>query len=589
MLKENIRIKGIPVSGGLAMGEVQVVHDPSFQVVRRKIAPGGIKAEIERLEAATKKTVRELQASRNKAIRAIGERGANVFDAQILIASDEQFFKTVVDHITSEKVNAEYAFQETLAVTINQLKQSGDPYLRQMIHDIKSVSERVLSFMLGVGDGGRNGFDKPTVLIGRIFSPGQVIAYAKRNVVGFLTEQGGPTSHMGLIVRSLGIPAIMGDFSFGEELINRTPIIIDGNHGEVIINPDQDTWRNYRRIRSRKHAQPFEVLRRARSIEPVCRDGKEVKLAANLEIPGSLEEHLVRLGIGVGLYRTEFLYFNKQAFPDEEEQYQVYSRIARRFAPLAVTLRTFDLGGDKYMENFDRYIEDNPALGWRGVRVSLEQEQLYYDQLRAMLRASAEGNIKILVPMISDVSEIAGTLEVIDKIKRELRRKAVPFDEDIKIGAMIEVPSAALQADYLAEKVDFFSIGTNDLIQYTMAADRGNHRVARYYLGHHPAVLKLIHMTVAAAHDNDIPVTVCGEMAGAKNFAPLLVGMGIDELSMNPTLLPAVADWINRFDYSDARRFASRVMRLTTADKVARALREAYDYVRQQKKGSWLK
>ena len=588
MSEKNIILKSTPVSGGVAMGEAQVLRDPMFHIERRSIAPSKINSEINRLKNASDSVVKELKSAKNKAIKAIGEGGASVFEAQVMIASDKQFFQSVVDCITNEKVNAEFAYQEALANITERLKKSKDLYLRQMIHDIRSVSERVLALLLGVGAASENGFENPTIMVGRIFSPEQILQYGKRNVVGFLTNEGGPVSHMGLIVRSMGFPAVMGDFDIGRELTSGMTLIIDGNNGEVIINPDAATWRNYRRIRLRKRSQPFAILQNANRIEPICRDGREITLAANLEIPGPLDKHLIRLGMGVGLYRTEFLYFSKQTFPDEEEQYQMYSQIAEQFDPLPVTLRTFDLGGDKYSEDIGRVDEENPALGWRGIRVSLDMVRMYRDQLRAMLRASARGNLKILLPMVSDVTELEETLKLIEKVKRELRRARIPFDNNIPVGVMIEVPSAAISADYLAEKADFFSIGTNDLIQYTMAADRGNHRVAKYYTGHHPAVLKLIHMTVNAAHNNGIPVSICGEMAGSKTMVPLLVGMGVDELSMSPTRLPDIAEWISRFKYVDAKRFASRVMRMITAAKVTRALKEAYEFIKQQKKRSWM-
>jgi len=393
---------------------------------------------------------------------------------------------------------------------------------------------------------------------------------------------------MGLIARSLGIPAVMGSFDHSDKISTGMSMVIDGNNGEVIIDPDKATWDNYRRISARKHAQPFAVLKRAKTINPVTRDGHRYGLAANLEIPGPLDDHLTRLGIGVGLYRTEFLYFNDQIFPDEEEQFQNYSHIAEKFHPRPVTLRTFDLGGDKYIDGIEGFGEDNPALGWRGIRVALDSSEQFKMQIRAMLRASAKGNIRILLPMVSDASEVVTAINIIASIKRELSRANVAYDEEVQVGVMIEVPSAAMQADYIAEMVDFFSIGTNDLIQYTMAADRGNYRVAKYYDCYHPAVLKLIQMAVIAAHDNKIPVTVCGEMAGDINLTPFFVGLRVDELSMNPTMIPRISEWISQIDYIDAKRFVSRVMRLTTSLKVRRAFKDAYEYIRQQKKGSWL-
>ncbi len=586
---ENIIIKGVPVSGGIGMGEAQVLRDPMLQVVRRAVVVSKIKQEIGRLSEASDKTIAELKTARSKAVKAIGEHGANIFDAQILIASDQQFMSTVADRITAEKINAEFAYQETLADTLKSLEGSRDPYMRQMVYDIRSVSERILSFLLGVGEKNDLGFQSPTILVGRIFSPGQIMACAKKNLAGLLTLEGGPTSHMGLIARSLGIPAVTGEWNDGDRVITGNNLIIDGNNGEIILNPDDETWRSFRRIRLRKRSQPFAVLSSTKKIEPICTDGREVTLAANLEIPGPLDSHLSRLGVGVGLFRTEFLYFSKQSFPDEEEQFQVYSEIANQFYPEEVTLRTFDLGGDKYAAEFGNIVEENPAMGWRGLRVLLETPKLFKNQLRAMLRASTLGNLQILLPMVSDEGEVMETLDIIEKIKRELRRSRIEFDEGIKVGIMIEVPSAAIAADYLAEKVDFFSIGTNDLIQYTMAADRGNYRVTNYYMGHHPSVLKLIQRTVHAAHDIGIPVSVCGEMAGSRTMAPFFVGLGVDVLSMAPTQLPAMADWISRISYINAKRFTSRLLRLSTAYQVSRALAEAYDYIKSQKKGAWLK
>ncbi len=586
--KSNKKYQCVPVSGGLAMGEVQLVRDPHLQVVRRSITAARVKTEIQRLETALKKTVAELEQARNRAEKALGEQGVKVFEAQVMIASDKEFKDNVIAYIKGERVNAEYAFQETLAETLSSLKKSTNPYLLQMVNDIQSVSERVLAILLGVGDGHQNGFKRPTILVGRMFSPGQIMSYAKRKVVGFITKDGGPASHMGLIARSLGIPAVMGDLEFANKFSTGELMVIDGNNGEVIYRPDSVTWQNYRRIRARKHAQPFAVLERAKTIKPVTRDGHDYRLAANLEIPGPMDDHLTRLGIGVGLYRTEFLYFNDQTFPDESEQYEMYSKIAKKFYPLPVTLRTFDLGGDKYQDPNDVLGEDNPALGWRGIRIALDASDQFETQIRAMLRASSKGNIKILLPMVSDESEIKTALNMIRAIQIDLKKKNIKFDENVKIGAMIEVPSAAMQADYIAEKVDFFSIGTNDLIQYTMAADRGNYRVAKYYNGQHPAVLKLIQMTVRAAHENNIPVTVCGEMAGDRYMAPFFVGLGVDELSMNPTMLPRIAEWVSRINYIHAKRFVSRLLRLTTSRKVNRALQEAFDYIKQEKKGNWL-
>lgn len=587
--KNNIKFQFVPVSGGLAMGEVQIVRDPYLQVVRRSITVNRVKNELQRLDTAIKKTIAELESARNRAKRALGEQGVKVFEAQVMIASDAQFHQAVIDHIKAERVNAEYAYQEMLADTLSSLQKSNDPYLRQMVNDIRSVSERVLSILLGVGDGQQNGFKRPTILVGRVFSPGEVMAYVKRNVTGFITSEGGPTSHMGLIARSLGIPAVMGDIDFNLKFSTGETMIVDGNNGEVIYRPDQETRKNYRRVRARKHTQPFAVLEHTKKISTVTRDDHHYALAANLEIPGPIDDHLVRLGIGVGLYRTEFLYFNDQEFPDEAEQVRIYSHIAGKFAPLPVTLRTFDLGGDKYHDRDEGLGEDNPALGWRGIRVALDSSDQFRTQIRAMLQASVNGNIKILLPMVSDESEVVEALEIIEDIKDELRGHSVSFDENVPIGVMIEVPSAAMQADFIAEKVDFFSIGTNDLIQYTMAADRGNYRVAKYYIGHHPAVLKLIQMTVHAAQHNKIPVTVCGEMAGDRMMTPFFVGLGVDELSMNPTMLPRISEWISRINYIHAKRFVSRLMRLTTTVKITRALDEAYEYIKQQRKGSWMK
>jgi phosphotransferase system enzyme I (PtsI) len=460
------------------------------------------------------------------------------------------------------------------------LQQSPDPYMQQMVHEIQAVSKRVLTYM----NKDEVATDEPATLSGLVltaqnFSPGEILTFRHRQAAGFLSGEGGKNSHMALIARSLMAPMVVCEACWLQVTDGRR-IILDGTSGLVIINPTDEEWAEYQRLKKRLGPATIARLSKLDRIPPVTADGKPIEIAANLELPGPVDEILARQKIPVGLYRTEFLYLQADEFPDEEAQYEYYERIAATFAPTPVILRTFDIGSDKMRSGDSFGHEDNPALGWRGVRSMLEMPDVFRSQIRAMLRASTHKNIRIMLPMVSDLSECDRARKLIHQVMLGLRRDNIAFDDEVKIGIMVEVPSAALMADLLASKVDFISIGTNDLTQYTLSADRSNARVAGLYNSYHPSVLHLIKMTVDACKKHGKLVSICGEIAGDQLALPLFVGMGVGQLSMNPAKIYDMCRLVKRIDSNLVKALVGAVMASPSAAAVTRKLesfKEALD------------
>jgi phosphotransferase system enzyme I (PtsI) len=494
-----------------------------------------------------------------------------IFDAQLLIANDREFLDQVKTEIGARLRNAGFVYNSLVHQTVLKLGMASDQYMRQMVQEIEAVAKRVLSHLGGYGERSTARLPQDTVLVGRSFNAGEILAYRNRRAVGFLACEGGTNSHAALIARSLMIPmAVAADG--GRDVPDGCRVIVDGTAGVAIINPTDKDWEKYQE--KRKSLGPVLVsrIKKIEEIPPKTVDGVAVQIEANLEIPGPVDDILADQKIPVGLFRTEFLYLENEQFPDEDDQYGQYIRIAEKFAGSFVILRTFDLGSDKVQVGVDQPHEDNPALGWRGIRSMLEQPKIFQTQIRAMLRATVYGNIRILLPMISDVSELRKAQRLIAQVMLDLRRKKIPFDNDVQVGVMVEVPSAALTADQLAKNAAFVSIGTNDLTQYTMATDRNNVRVAGLYSHFHPSVLALIAMTVNACKQNRTPVHICGEAAGDPLALPLLVGMGVTGLSMNPTKIFDSCRLIRKLDYDLVRHLVGPVLASTSVASVTRKL-----------------
>ncbi|MDD5427391.1 MAG: phosphoenolpyruvate--protein phosphotransferase [candidate division Zixibacteria bacterium] len=564
-------MKGAPISSGIVMGRTRVILPGDIKVAEVAVPASQLDNEIKRLDKAVAKTIEELRQIRDTAGRKMGGPVAKIFDAQLLIAGDYEFLKQVKEQIASEKRNAGFIYNSLVKKTTTPLKKSEDAYLRQMVQDIEAVANKVLANLGGSHKKPEVKFPADTILVGKSFTPGEVLAYRNRKITGFLIGEGGRNSHMALIARSLLIPMVLADRVW-TRVPNDCRIIIDGTNGLVIINPNEKDWVKYQRRRRRQGPVTISRIKKLQQIPPLTSDGVAINVAANLELPGPVDDILSSKNIPVGLYRTEFLYLEREDFPDEKSQYEYYRSIAERFSKSYVILRTFDLGSDKFRNNDNSVAEDNPALGWRGIRSMLDMTDVFKTQIKAILRASVLKNLRIMLPMISDITELEKAKKLISQVMFDLRREAIPFDSQIKIGVMVEVPSAALTADQLAQKVDFISIGTNDLTQYTMSTDRNNSRVAGLYNSYHPSVLQLIKMTVDACMRNDIEVSVCGEMAGDKQALPLFIGMGVKNLSMNPTKITDICRLIRKIDSNLVYHLAVSVLSSRTAASVTRKL-----------------
>jgi phosphotransferase system enzyme I (PtsI) len=568
-----IRLRGAIASPGIAIAAC-FKHDVGARVIeKRRIPEDMVEAEISRLRDAMAKAREEIKQIQYEADRMVGDAMAKMFEAQLMILDDETFIATVADDISKSKLNAEHIYQKHIQRNLVSLRKTNDGYLREMANDINATAAKVFGFLIG-HHANKLVNNKNKIALAEEFSPGEIVLINKYGIPGYATQIGGSTSHMALIAKSLSIPAVVGIANLLERCPDGAMVIIDGNRGQVIVNPADETLTQYKSERRKRRSLLSKELQGLGNLEHVTRDGSEVDILANLELPTDVDQSLASGNVGVGLYRTEFFYLSRMKFPSEADQTQIYSDIARNFFPNPVTMRTFDLGSDKLTGDYHQIDEDNPALGWRGVRFLLDMPSIFHSQIKALLRASEFRNLKIMLPMVSSPTELAKTKHIINSVKRELRAEKLAFDEKVEVGMMVEIPATALMAEKMARHVDFFSIGTNDLIQYTLAADRGNRKVAAHYSEFHPAVLKLIAMTLDAGAKTNTPVSLCGEMAGKSLAVPLLLGMGLRCFSVIPPRVSAVIKILNQLEVTACEELAQRVLQLATAEKVESVLQE---------------
>lgn len=548
--------QGIGVSAGVCRGKVLVLHRARRVIARREIMAEAVAGEVTRFENALAQTRRQILEVQHQVTEKMGVKEGNIFEAHLLMLEDRVLVDEVMRMIREQKMGAEYAFHEVSERYIGALAAIEDEYLRERAGDMRDLTVRVLDNLLEV----KNEFDlrhltEPCILVSHDLSPSMTAQLDKKFVLGFATDIGGQTSHTAIMARSLGIPAVVGLQHISNELETGDYALLDGYNGNIIVNPTDQSLFEYGQLAKIK-ASLDEKLREIRMQSAVTLDGKNIPLSANIENQNDVEAVLAGGAEGVGLFRTEFLFISRATLPTEEEQVKVYQQVAAALKPNPVIIRTLDLGGDKFASHLQLAKEMNPFLGWRAIRFCLAQPELFRTQLRAILRASAEGNVKIMYPMISGLDELKQANALVEKCKDELRRENVPFDEKIEVGAMIEIPSAALIADALAQHARFFSIGTNDLIQYTLAADRTNEKVSHLYEPTHPAIIRLIKITVEAAHRRGIWAGVCGEIAGDPVLVPLLLGLGVDKLSAAPMVVAPVKYIIRRLKLSEAQTLA---------------------------------
>jgi len=570
-------LNGISGSPGLAFGLAFIHYEKLGKVRMETIHAGGVKGELKRLDNAITKSKSELEVLRVEASNSVGTELSRIFDAQMMILEDEDFLDKVRQALVARPRNVEWVFQHEVNKTIRALARSKDKYMREMISDINAVTARLLHNLSGIDSIEQKMPKTAVIAFAPFFSPDEIMSMKDSNVTGFVAETGGPTSHMALFAKALGLPAVIGVKNALKTIKPTQRVMINGALGEVIISPSKKEWNSFKKRVETARRKARQRLAKLSDIPSETKDGHRIEVSANLEVPSDYDRTLAEEKISVGLYRTEFLYLNRGEFPDEEEQFKTYRQIVEEFEPSPVTLRTFDLGGDKFTQHFRVDDEPNPALGWRAIRFSLDVPRIFRAQIRAMLRASAFGNIKIMLPMISSVEQLIRAKRIITSVKKDLKRKKIDFDDTIQVGIMIEIPSAAIMAHRLALEADFFSIGTNDLTQYTLAVDRNHTKVAKWYRQYHPAVLRFITHTIQAGHDNDIPVHICGELAGDPRACKMLVGFGIDSLSMSPNAIHTVKALIPTINYEDAKLFADKILTMQSAVEVENFVNEDYE------------
>lgn len=576
--KKERRYQGIAVAPGIAHAQVLVHWVDDEEIPLRKITTAELPEEIARFEAALIATRAELLEIQQRIADAIGSKDASIFDAHLLVVEDRTLIDEVLRGLEKDRHNVEHIFHKTAERYCKTLGEIDDPYLRERVVDIEDVARRVIRHLLGKAPHDLATEDKPHIIVSHNLTPSDTASINRTLVLGFATEQGSRTSHTAIMARSMDIPAIVGLHDICTELTSGDDILLDGYNGLLIVNPTPETLLEYGALEEQKE-EVEERLELIRETSSTTIDGRHIILSANIELPDELDDVRESGAEGVGLYRTEFLYLNRTMPPDEEEQYENYRLVAERSKPYSVIIRTLDIGGDKPSESLDLAEEQNPFLGCRAIRFCLQNPVIFKTQLRAILRAATCGNVRIMYPMISGLEELRSANAILDECKEELRARGTAFNPNIEVGIMVETPSAALVAGHLAREVKFFSIGTNDLIQYTIAVDRGNDRIAHLFEPTHPAVIRLIKGVVDAAHRNNIWVGVCGEMAGDIALTPLLLGLGVDELSASTTVVPRVKKAVQSLSIPTCQILADEALNLDNSFAILhRCLEVASDH-----------
>ncbi len=562
-----IQIKGIAAASGISIGSAYKIGKEEFVVPKLIISDSEIPLQIQLFEEALIRTRREIIELQKRISTDMGQEEAQIFDAHLLVLEDRMLIEEVISRLKKDKFNVAYIFQEVLKKYVSVFAKIEDEYLKERIADINDVGKRILRNLLGKERKGLGDLKERVIVVAHDLSPSDTAAMHKKNVAGFVTDIGGKTSHTAIMAKSLEIPAVVGVEEAISKINQGDLLIVDGSLGIVIVSPDEETLETYRNAELKLKGVTEKFLL-AKDLPAITLDGNKIEINANIEFPEEVPAVKLHGGEGIGLYRTEFFYMNRKDLPTEEDHYQAYKYVAEEMNPFPVIIRTLDLGGDKFLSSFQLPNEMHPFLGWRAIRFCLARPDIFRLQLRAILRASVHGNLKLMYPMISGIEELRQANKILDEAKDELKKKGMPFDEDIQVGAMIEVPSAALTADILGQEADFFSIGSNDLIQYSLAVDRANEKVAYLYEPAHPAVLRLVKNVIDSAHKADINVGMCGEMAGEPSLALILLGLGLDEFSMPPQVIPELKYLIRSVSLKQAQEIAQEALTFSTGTQV---------------------
>lgn len=569
-----LELKGIGASAGIAIAKAYRLEEPDLSVEKKAVTNSD--AEIERFDQAVENSKNELEVIKAHALKELGQDKADIFSAHLLVLSDPELLNPVKEKISSDSVNAEFALRETADMFVSMFESMDNEYMKERAADIRDVTKRVIGHLLGVEIPNPSLISEQVIIISEDLTPSDTAQLNREFVKGFTTDIGGRTSHSAIMARSLEIPAVVGTKKATQEIENGKLVIVDGISGEVIVDPSEDTIAEYKAKNDKFLEQKVEWAKLVN--EPtVTTDGQHVELAANIGTPADVKGVLDNGGEAVGLYRTEFLYMGRDQLPTEEEQFDAYKSVLEQMEGKPVVVRTLDIGGDKELPYLHLPKEMNPFLGFRAIRLCLEEQDIFKTQLRALLRASTYGNLRIMFPMIATVNEFKEAKSLLLEVKETLLNEGHKVSDDIQIGIMVEIPSTAVLADQFAKEVDFFSIGTNDLIQYTMAADRMNERVSYLYQPYNPAILRLITLVIEAAHKEGKWVGMCGEMAGDEVAIPVLLGLGLDEFSMSATSILPARTQISKLSKAEAESFKEKILSMSSTEEVVSFVKETFN------------
>ena len=560
--------KGISASAGIVIGTVLLYLDDNLKVPKYSIEQEEIESEMARFHLALGKVVEDLKVIKSQSNDLRLEEKSRFLDSHMLMLTDTEFINQIKINLGNYKRNIEWVLLMTVKHLIRTLKKAESPYLVERTVDIYDVTQRIHRHLLFNEKMSLSAIESEVIVVTHNLMPSDTASMNRIMVKGIVMNAGGKTSHTAILARSFGIPSVLGLTNITDEARSGDIIIVDGNTGTVILDPDKNTLSEYK-IKAQKWLLHEEQLNKLDDLSSVTIDGQRVILRANIELPEEVEQVLSHDADGIGLFRSEFLFLTPSGFSSEEDQYKAYTYVVKKMKNNGgVTIRTLDVGGDKIIPDFETTDDKNPLLGWRAIRFCLDRKDIFKVQMRALLRASIHGDLRIMFPMISGVEELEDAIAFLEETKQEIRDEGIPFDENIRIGIMIEVPSAALTSDILAKKVDFFSIGTNDLVQYTIAVDRGNENIAYLYKYFHPAVLRLIKMVIDNAHRAGIPVAMCGEMAGDPLASVVLLGMGLDSFSMSSGVITAVKEVIRSVRLNEAEELVEKIMQMSSTQLI---------------------
>ena len=569
--KKELILKGTPTSPGIAIGPVYNFKPLTINLSELEIKIKDVKAEYRHFDNARKKILMRLNYARLISEEHYGDQFSDIFESQKAFLEDPVLIEEIQKEIKRTHHSAAYAVSKILSEKSEHFINLENDYFRERAYDILDIKQKLIHALLGIGIDYH--LSNPAIIVAEMLSPADTVQFNRNFILGFLTDQGGKTSHAAIMARGLRIPSVVNDAGLSRIISKHDFLIIDGFKGLIILNPLEKTLKKYEKLQKKYRRQENGLAKQAEK-EAVTKDGRRIELLANIEFLQEVNDVKLNYADGVGLFRTESVFIERETIPSEEEQYEIYKKLAEHLAPAGVVIRTIDLGGDKLLKGYSDEEEANPFLGWRAIRFCLDRPNLFKQQLRAIFRASAFGNVKILLPMISTIREVQLTKQLIEQVKEELKKEKIPYNEKLQLGIMIETPAAALLTVQLASQVDFFSIGTNDLTQYVLAIDRTNNRVAKSYNTYNPSVLRLIADTIQAAKAKKLPVTLCGEFAAQPEAMPLLIGMGLRSFSMNPFSIPQAKIIVRSLQTKDCEKLFNQIKKLVDEDKIENQCRQ---------------